>query len=566
MSRTDRHLDDFAVMVRHHQIARQMDRLMELLLDCETNERAYVITGDANYAPICGRAAGMVEESLGTLRDLLEGEDARQIERLDSIRLLAEARLAEGRRLISLRESGGFEAARDAVSAKRGQDLMEHLRAKIGSMRDDRKALMGMALEDTVRGFKRTNLAITVCGATALAGAAVCIWMLFLHLRGLDAQHALRAQREAALRADRAKSEFLAVMSHEIRTPMNSILGFGELLHDSATNPRDRKFAAAILASGNALLTLLNDILDISRIEAGKIEFHAEPVDLADLAQQLELLFVHRAGEKGLRYLVQVDPSVPPRLVFDPLRVRQVLLNLVGNALKFTSDGSVRVIIGPFQRQSRGEGGVLRFSVTDSGIGIPKEKLHDIFRPFFQVDSKEHRQYQGSGLGLSISRQLVAMMGGALTVESQPGAGSVFRGAIPVQFDGKPPAAGSVEVSSSTRPVRPPPAPTSVPGWDLAAHPEKAWRELLEALQGPLAEEAGRLAAVVPAKATLDFVRLLEARADHACWPLLAYATALAAQVESFDTEAAAARLRAFPRLAESLSIALAESSATCSR
>jgi len=552
---TRRNLGEFTVLVRHRQAVLELGRLVECLQDAQTNARGYLITGDELfYLPSYENAYGLVTAEL----DLLDGmlTDELEPEHLHAARLLTEAWRSEAQRLID-RHKAGVQDGAQSVIENRERELMDRLRAKIHGLRVDRAERLAAADVDTVRSLKRTNLAITVCGGTALAGAAVFSWMLFLHLRGLDAQHALRIQREAALRAEREKSEFLAVMSHEIRTPMNSILGFGELLHDSAENPRDRKFAAAILSSGNALLTLLNDILDLSRIEAGRIEFHSEAVDLADLAHQLELLFTHRAEEKGLRYQVEVDATVPAMLTFDPLRVRQVLLNLVGNALKFTSEGSVRVHIGPFQRQNRSESGVLRFSVTDTGIGIPKERQHDIFRPFFQVDSKTRRRFQGCGLGLSISRQLVAMMGGALTVESQPGEGSCFRVAVPVQLAWEAVVAPTETVAGQIR-ERPAPPATTGPGWDLAAHSEAEWRSLLQLLRGPLAEEAERLAAVVPAKATLDFAKRLDAKADHACWPLMAYAAALAAQVEAFETEAAAARLRAFHRLPESLAAALA--------
>jgi signal transduction histidine kinase len=552
---TRRNLSDFSRMVERRDIVLELDRLTEAMLDCETGTRGFVLTGDETYLLSFKRGAD-VSVSIFERLNANFAKDTENRERLETVRYLAQAALNEMRHAIDLRKNAGPEPARQLLATNVGKDLMDRLRAKIDALRSDRIDAMTVAQGQAVKNLKRTNWAITICAAVALTGACVFMWMLYLHLKNLEAQHELRGQREAARRADRVKSEFLAVMSHEIRTPMNSILGFGELLHDSAENPRDRKFAAAILTSGNALLTLINDLLDISRIEAGKLEIHAEPVDVRDLAQQLELLFIHRAQEKHIRYEVGMDSSVPPWLSFDPLRVRQILLNLVGNAMKFTREGSVQLKIGPFQTQSRGEGGVLRFSVTDTGIGIPKDKLNDIFRPFFQVDSQAGRQFQGSGLGLAISRQLVAMMGGALTVESQPGSGSVFRVALPVQF-AKPSPAPATGASPRVKRDRPPPPPTTPLDWDIPARPVAEWRQLLETLQGSLAEEAERLATVVPAKAALDFTQRLGALADPGGWPLGAYAAALAAQVESFETESASARLRAFPELASSLSKAL---------
>jgi len=553
---TRRNLSDFSRMVERRETVLELNRLSEAMLDCETNTRGFLLTGDEAYLLAFNRGVEVFDLNFERLETRFT-RNTEDRERLEALHYLAQAALEEMRRAVDLRKKAAPEQVRQALATHTGKDLVDRLRAKIDVLRSERTDAMTLAQGQAIKDLKRTNWAITICAAAALTGAGVFMWMLYLHLKNLEAQHELRGQREAARRADREKSEFLAVMSHEIRTPMNSILGFGELLHDSAENPRDRKFAAAILTSGNALLTLINDLLDISRIEAGKLEIHAEPVDVRDLAQQLELLFIHRAQEKHIRYEVGVDSSVPPWLSFDPLRVRQVLLNLVGNAMKFTREGSVRLKIGPFQHPNRGESGVLRFSVADTGIGIPKDKLNDIFRPFFQVDSQAGRQFQGSGLGLAISRQLVAIMGGALTVESAPGEGSTFRVALPVQF-AQPVTAPSAGIPTRLKRDRPPPPPTTPLDWDVSTRPVVEWQELLETLRGSLAEEAERLAVVVPAKATLDFTRRLEALADPGGWPLGAYAAALAAQVESFETESASARLRAFQELASSLSRALA--------
>lgn len=555
---TRRNLSDFSRMVQRRESVLELDRLVEAMLDCESGARGFILTGDEAYLVSYKRGSDAFVWILERLdASIARGAETR--ERLVIIRSLAQAAFEQMARAIDLRKRANPEAARRALATTESKDLMDRLRAKIDVLRADRMEALTLSQGQTIKNLKRTNWAITLCAAAALAGGGVFVWMLYLHLQSLEAQHELRGQREAARRADRVKSEFLAVMSHEIRTPMNSILGFGELLHDSAQNPRDRKFAAAILTSGNALLTLINDLLDISRIEAGKLEIHAEPVEMRDLAQQLEFLFIHRAQEKNIRYEVGIDPSVPPWLSFDPLRVKQILLNLVGNALKFTKEGSVRLKIGPFHNQTHGEGGVLRFSVTDTGIGIPKDRLNDIFRPFFQVDSQAERQFQGSGLGLAISRQLVALMGGALTVDSQSGSGSVFGVALPVHF-AQPVTPQPTGSAPRVKRDRPPPPPTTPLDWDIAARSIAEWRQLLETLQGPLAEEADHLAVVVPAKAALDFTHRLGALSEPGGWPLAAYAGALATQVESFETESASARLRAFSELANSLSKALDQS------
>jgi signal transduction histidine kinase/CheY-like chemotaxis protein len=241
-----------------------------------------------------------------------------------------------------------------------------------------------------------------------------------------DAKQQAEVHAQRAEAASKAKSDFLAMMSHEIRTPMNGVLGFANLLLETPLNAEQREFAESMLRSGDALLTVINDVLDYSKIEAGKMTVEKIDIDLRSVCDEVRAILQAAVAERGLVMSLGYDAALPRFIKGDPARLRQVLLNLAGNAVKFTERGTVHIEVSPL------DGAQVRISVIDSGIGIAAEHLDRLFRRFTQADSSTTRRYGGTGLGLAISKTLVELMGGTIGAQSHEGTGSTFWVTLPL--------------------------------------------------------------------------------------------------------------------------------------
>jgi len=301
----------------------------------------------------------------------------------------------------------------------------------------------------------RTPREIAAAGATALQIAALFLtlagalfagglWLLFRRLMKIEAQgRTFKEARDAALKVARLKSEFLATMSHEMRTPMNGVIGLSDLLLNTTLTVRQRHFAEDIQRSAEGLLSIINDVLDFSKVEAGKMTCEIRDFDLRAVLEDVAIMFAHNAHESGVELACGVSSELDGAWRGDPDRLRQMLINLVGNAFKFTSAGEV--VIRAFPGVSDGDSPLVRIEVRDTGVGIASDRLEKIFDSFTQADASTTREFGGTGLGLAICKRVVEMMEGAIGVESEPGEGSTFwieipltRGALarPLDLDG----------------------------------------------------------------------------------------------------------------------------------
>jgi signal transduction histidine kinase/DNA-binding response OmpR family regulator len=403
----------------------EVNSIFQLLLEAQSSQRGYALTGDQRFLNSLESCATSLPRRFESMESLAQHDPA-LLKGIMDFRGRAEASLDDQRRVVLARQKQGPASAAALVAGGEGEGQLAALRRDVAALGATSSALVFDQGAGTRDQLTRAILTSLVAGILGLGTG-----LLALALSRLTIQHQEREREliEAKLQADRRSQEktvFLANMSHEIRTPMNAILGFGELLENDPLNAKQRDYLHSIRRSASSLLQLINDMLDMSKIEAGVLELRPEPTDPCEICQFIQTMFSEHAARKHVEFSWKMAEGLPRSLVLDRVRLRQILVNLVGNSVKFTDQGGIELRVR-WEAQAPGKLLTLLIEVEDTGVGIPSDRLEAIFNPFVQAGAHPEKDRQGTGLGLSIVKRLTEMMGGSVAVTSGLEQGSLFR-------------------------------------------------------------------------------------------------------------------------------------------
>lgn len=413
-----------------NEVAIQNDlrKLESDVLTVESDIRGVIMSGDTAYLTEVHQKIYNIQNELSALDGTLaQGNTADEIRRLDT---LVHKKIAFSYQILNAYKSAGKEAGERLINTGRGKEIRDSIVLVTAQL----DGLRQTSLRQIIGSIERNGTRARTWGIILAGIAGVACLLTFLHVLNIG-----REQRRMIVQLNRSerkikesatiKEQFLANMSHEIRTPMNAILGFTNLLKKTRLDNSQTQYVDFIHSSGENLLTLINDILDLSKIEAGMMQLEKAPFSLNGLIASVDIMFREKARQKGLQFSVHVDPAIHDTLSGDPIRLTQILINLLSNAIKFTEKGFVRLLVK--EGGSTADEIELQFTIQDSGIGIAPEKKAAIFERFQQAEAATTRRFGGSGLGLSIVKQLVQLQRGSIDVDTEWGKGASFMVTLP---------------------------------------------------------------------------------------------------------------------------------------
>ena len=430
----DQLIDDNEKLLNEFNVKNQLEALEKNVVLVESKIRGMVATDDTTYMEGVEMQMAKVRSNLDKLEKIARYDSAEEY--IDQLDYLVRKKLRFDEQMLDVYTRKGKNAAANMIAAPSGKRLTDSIlliTKKISNVRENLLARVTKAIDDSVKKAQRLDTLLIVC---VLISAAVLFWYIVNTIRAQSRLiQQVRDSEKKVREAAKVKENFLANMSHEIRTPMNAILGFTNLLQRKSLDSESSLYVQTIQRSSENLLTIINDILDLSKIEAGMMRIEHVPFSLRGLMHSIETLFRSKTDEKGIQLVTDIDESLPDTLDGDATRLTQILVNLIGNAIKFTDSGSISIAFS--KKRSEGETVTVGIDVSDTGIGIENEKLDYIFHRFQQADNAVTREYGGTGLGLSIVKELVELQHGSIRAESEAGKGTTFHLTIPYKISGE---------------------------------------------------------------------------------------------------------------------------------
>jgi signal transduction histidine kinase/CheY-like chemotaxis protein/HPt (histidine-containing phosphotransfer) domain-containing protein len=413
------------------QVQSQLQKLETEIIYIESSIRGFVITEDSAHLQGVAEDISRVEKEVGDLNAVIG--DTTSSDLLRQLSVLIKEKILHSNQVMEAFFKKGKTAAEEVINTNRGKIIRDSISNTVRLINLDRQAqLSNISTSVNSNGLKAKTWGIILALLACLASLVTFWYLINQGQRQRKLISTLDTSERQLKEASKIKEQFVANISHEIRTPMNAVLGFAGLLQKTSLNKNQHEYVKSIRSSAENLLTIINDILDLSRIESGMMHIESLPFNLRELLDSLATMMNVKAKNRGLYLRTEVEDSIPENLKGDAVRLTQILMNLISNALKFTHEGGVSIKLETADTKDKTI--FIRFTISDTGIGISPEKQKTIFDRFQQAQTETTRRYGGTGLGLSIVKQLVEIQNGSIMVESEPGKGSIFTVVLPFQI------------------------------------------------------------------------------------------------------------------------------------